>query len=110
MRITLVPSFVMAVVLGFSGAVVANTAPASPAPVVSEAVISPEAQVVTINLNTADEATLQRELLGVGAAKAKAIVAYREANGDFASTDELMEVKGIGKAIFEKNRDKVAIN
>ncbi|NNA06958.1 helix-hairpin-helix domain-containing protein [Pseudomonas lundensis] len=110
MRITLVPSFVMAVLLGFSGAVVANTAPASPAPVVSEAVISPEAQVVTINLNTADEATLQRELLGVGAAKAKAIVAYREANGDFASTDELMEVKGIGKAIFEKNRDKVAIN
>ncbi|NNA03081.1 hypothetical protein [Pseudomonas lundensis] len=56
MRITLVPSFVMAVLLGFSGAVVANTAPASPAPVVSEAVISPEAQVVTINLNTADEA------------------------------------------------------
>ncbi len=50
MRITLVPSFVMAVLLGFSGAVVANTAPASPAPVVSEAVISPEAQVVTINL------------------------------------------------------------
>lgn len=43
-------------------------------------------------------------------AKARAIVAYREANGEFASTDELLEVKGIGKAIFEKNRDKVAVN
>ena len=110
MRITLVPSFVMAVLLGFSGAVVANTAPASPAPVVSEAVISPEAQVVTINLNTADEATLQRELLGVGAAKAKAIIAYRESNGPFTAVDELLEVKGIGKALLEKNRDRLVIN
>ena len=110
MRITLVPSFVMAVLLGFSGLSVASTAPTSPAPVVSETTISPAAQVVTINLNTADEATLQRELSGVGAAKARAIVAYREANGDFTSADELMEVKGIGKAIYEKNRDKVAVN
>ena len=54
--------------------------------------------------------TLQRELSGVGAAKAKAIVAYREANGEFTSADELLEVKGIGKAIYEKNRDKVAVN
>ena len=36
-------------------------------------------------------------------------MAYREANGDFTSADELLEVKGIGKAIFEKNRDKVAV-
>jgi competence protein ComEA len=79
------------------------------APVVAAAA-SPDVQVMTINLNTADEATLQRELSGVGAAKAKAIVAYREANGAFASADELLEVKGIGKAIFDKNRDRVAVN
>jgi competence protein ComEA len=68
------------------------------------------AQVFVINLNTADELTLERELVGVGAVKAKAIIAYREANGPFASVDELLEVKGIGAATLEKNRAKLSIN
>lgn len=68
------------------------------------------ATVATVNLNTADAATLQRELLGIGQVKADAIVAYREAHGDFASVDELLEVKGIGEATLEKNRDKLSIN
>ena len=82
--------------------------PAKPA--VDKPVVEQAAKVASVNLNTADAETLQRELSGVGAAKARAIVAYREANGDFTSADELMEVKGIGKAIYEKNRDKVAVN
>lgn len=68
------------------------------------------AQVVVVNLNTADAATLQRELAGVGATKAQAIVAYREEHGNFASVDELLEVKGIGEATLEKNRDKLTVN
>ncbi|MDR8015701.1 ComEA family DNA-binding protein [Ectopseudomonas guguanensis] len=68
------------------------------------------AQVATVNLNTADAATLQRELAGIGATKAQAIVAYREEHGDFASVDELLEVKGIGQATLEKNRDKLSVN
>ena len=64
----------------------------------------------TINLNAADAATLHRELSGVGEAKAKAIVAYREDNGPFASIDELLEVKGIGKAILDRNREKLEVN
>lgn len=63
-----------------------------------------------VNMNAADAATLQRELSGVGEAKAKAIVAYRESNGPFSSVDELLEVKGIGKAILDKNRDKLEVN
>ena len=63
-----------------------------------------------INLNAADSVTLQRELSGVGEAKAKAIVAYRESNGPFSSVDEVLEVKGIGKAILDKNRDKLEVN
>ena len=109
MRIGFVSSLVMALLVSVSGLAHATTTVAQPAAAV-EAQTSPEAPAMTINLNTADEATLQRELSGVGAAKARAIVAYREANGEFASTDELLEVKGIGKAIFEKNRDKVAVN
>lgn len=68
------------------------------------------ATVALVNLNTADAATLQRELLGVGEVKAQAIVAYREAHGDFSAVDELLEVNGIGVAILEKNRNKLSIN
>ena len=63
-----------------------------------------------VDLNIADVPTLQRELAGVGEAKAKAIVAYRESNGAFASVDELLEVKGIGKALLDRNRDRVEVN
>lgn len=63
-----------------------------------------------VDLNSADAATLQRELAGVGEAKAKAIVTYRDSNGPFSSVDELLEVKGIGKAILERNRDKLELN
>ncbi|USR41539.1 helix-hairpin-helix domain-containing protein [Ectopseudomonas hydrolytica] len=68
------------------------------------------AQVATVNLNTADAATLQKELAGIGATKAQAIVAYREEHGNFTSVDELLEVKGIGPATLEKNRDKLSVN
>ncbi|UQS13066.1 helix-hairpin-helix domain-containing protein [Pseudomonas sp. HS6] len=63
-----------------------------------------------VDLNGADADTLQKQLSGVGAAKAKAIIAYRDANGPFASVDELLEVKGIGKAILDRNRDKLEVN
>ncbi|QZI72411.1 helix-hairpin-helix domain-containing protein [Pseudomonas protegens] len=89
---------------------------AQAAPVVKAQTVAPEAveqttpQASKINLNTADMAVLQRELFGIGEAKAKAIVAYREENGPFASVDELLEVKGIGKTILERNRDKLVVN
>ena len=53
---------------------------------------------------------LQRELSGIGETKAKAIVAYRDTHGAFASVDELLEVKGIGEATLEKNRDKLMVD
>jgi competence protein ComEA len=67
-------------------------------------------QVGMVNLNTADESTLERELVGVGAVKAKAIVEHRQANGPFTSVDELLEVKGIGAATLDKNRAKLTVN
>ena len=77
-------------------------------PLVQE--VSPKAQSGKVDLNEADAPTLQRELSGIGEAKAKAIVAHRDSNGPFASVDELLEVKGIGKAILDKNRDRLAVN
>jgi len=64
----------------------------------------------TIDLNSADAATLQQALNGIGAVKAKAIVDYRQEHGPFASVDELLEVKGIGAAILEKNRSKLRVD
>ncbi|ANJ57469.1 ComEA family DNA-binding protein [Pseudomonas silesiensis] len=63
-----------------------------------------------VDLNKADASTLQSELSGIGEAKAQAIVAYRESNGAFSSVDELLEVKGIGKALLDKNREKLVVN
>lgn len=102
-------SLLFALLASASIAVSAAEAPKAEAvpPAVVQAV---KADAAKVNLNTADAATLERELLGIGAVKAKAIVAYREANGPFASVDELLEVKGIGNAILEKNRDKLSVN
>ena len=82
--------------------------PEAPAPVAAQ--MSKVEQSAKVNLNAADAETLRRDLFGIGAAKAKAIVAYRESNGPFTAVDELLEVKGIGKALLEKNRDRLAIN
>lgn len=67
-------------------------------------------QSIKVSLNTADAETFRRDLFGIGASKAKAIVAYRESSGPFTAVDELLEVKGIGKALLEKNRERLVID
>ncbi len=62
-----------------------------------------------VNVNTADVATLDRVLIGIGPSKAEAIVQYRKENGPFKSMDQLIDVKGIGLATLEKNRDRIVI-
>ena len=62
-----------------------------------------------VNINTADAATLDRVLNGIGPSKAEAIVLYRKANGPFRSIDQLASVKGIGLSTLEKNRDRIVI-
>jgi len=73
--------------------------------------LSPLALASTpVNINTADAATLAQSLDGVGMAKAQAIVAWREANGAFESADQLTEVKGIGAALVDRNRDAIQLD
>ena len=62
-----------------------------------------------VNINTADAATLDRVLDGIGPSKAEAIVAYRKANGPFKSIDQLVSVKGVGLSTIEKNRDRIVV-
>ena len=60
-----------------------------------------------VNVNQADAETLATELVGIGPAKAAAIVAYREKQGPFKSVEDLLLVRGIGQSILDKNRDRV---
>ena len=63
----------------------------------------------TVNINTADAATLDRVLVNVGPAKAQAIVEYRRENGAFKSVEQLAMVKGIGLKTVEKNRERITV-
>ena len=45
----------------------------------------------------------------MGDKKAKEIVDYREENGEFATVDSLVNVKGIGEATVEKNRERIQL-
>lgn len=62
-----------------------------------------------VNINTADATTLARELKGIGAKRAQAIVEYRQKHGPFKSADELTLVKGIGPAAISRNRDLIRV-
>ncbi len=62
-----------------------------------------------VNINTADAGKLAAELKGVGAARAEAIVAYRQANGPFAKPEDLTKVKGIGQKLVDRNRDSILV-
>jgi competence protein ComEA len=61
-----------------------------------------------ININTATVEELIK-LKGVGSEIAKRIVRYREENGLFKAPEDIMEVKGIGEKIFEKNKDLITV-
>lgn len=63
-----------------------------------------------VNINSADAATIARELKGVGPAKAEAIVQYRQQHGAFRSVDELALVKGIGPKFIERNRAQIRVD
>jgi len=62
-----------------------------------------------VNVNTADAETISEELKGIGMAKARAIVAYREANGPFKSADDLVLVKGIGERTLQAIRADIRL-
>jgi competence protein ComEA len=62
-----------------------------------------------VNVNTADAATLAKALSGVGPAKAKAIVSYRDKNGPFKTVDQLAMVEGISQKLIDKNRADIRL-
>lgn len=61
-----------------------------------------------ISLNQAGIEQLQ-QLNGIGQKKAEAIIEYRQKNGKFKTIEDIQQVKGIGPALFAKNKDKLAL-
>ena len=47
-------------------------------------------------------------LNGIGESKAQKIIEYRTQT-PFKSIEEIMNVKGIGEKLFEKNKDRLAL-
>lgn len=61
-----------------------------------------------VNLNTATKEQLMT-LTGIGEAKAKDILAYREEYGGFQTIEEIMKVPGIKEAAFAKIKNEIAV-
>jgi competence protein ComEA len=77
---------------------------AEPSATVQKAAVS-----AAVNINTASAEDLAEMLTGIGPSKAAAIVAYREQHGPFKAVEDLLNVKGIGEATLNKNRDRIAL-
>lgn len=87
-------------------------------PTASQASAKPTASAVqtsavqtsaTVNINTASAEEIASKLKGIGLKKAQAIVAYREANGQFTSKEGLTAVKGIGDSTLMQNSELISL-
>ena len=71
-------------------------------------VLTASLSLAAVNINTASSSELEA-LPGIGPAKAKAIVDYRQQHGAFKSVEELKNVKGIGEGIFSKLKAEATV-
>jgi len=68
----------------------------------------PKAKAEMVNINKADLEEIT-DLYGIGKAYAKRIIEYRDKKGNFASKQELVNIKGIGKRKYKKLKNKITI-
>ncbi|MDO3379117.1 ComEA family DNA-binding protein [Geoalkalibacter halelectricus] len=73
-----------------------------------EQVTQQVAPATLININKASAEQLQA-LPGIGAVKARSIVAYRE-NQPFGAVEEILAVDGIGAATLERIRNQITVD
>ncbi|MEW6286076.1 MAG: ComEA family DNA-binding protein [Chloroflexota bacterium] len=61
-----------------------------------------------VNINTASAAELET-LPGIGPTIAQKIIEYREQNGPFLSTEDIINVSGIGPGTYERIKDLITV-
>ena len=95
---------ISAAVIALCGSPTVFAAPADQ----SRALVAEQVQQ-QININSASASEIANSLKGVGLKTAQAIVAYRDANGDFQSLDALTMVKGVGRKTIKKNKQHIVL-
>lgn len=61
-----------------------------------------------INLNTATKEQLMT-LSGIGESKAQSILDYRQKNGTFSKTEDIMNIPGIKQGVYDKIKDHISV-
>lgn len=61
-----------------------------------------------VNINQANLSELMT-LSGIGEAKAKLIVEYRDENGSFSATEDIMKISGIKEGIYNRIKDRITV-
>lgn len=64
--------------------------------------------LAAVDINTADQKTLEK-LPGIGPAKAKAIISYREKSGPFKAKEDLKKVDGIGDKLYDGVQNEISV-
>jgi competence ComEA-like helix-hairpin-helix protein len=81
------------------GTAASKTAAKTPSPVQGK---SPALNGKTVNLNKATAEDLVKNVPLITPELAKKIVQYRKDNGDFQSVDELLQIDGFTRPLFER--------
>lgn len=110
-------SICLALGLGLSPLSYAEETPVSTPSVSIETSTSVDKNAKEVKVNVGDKVDLNTAtvdelmgLKGIGKAKAQAIIDYREQLGRFTSIEQLEKVFGIGMKLVEQNRDFIVIN
>ena len=75
----------------------------------NDACITPsDTKNATISINTSSQEELA-SLPGIGESKAKQIIDYRKAHGNFKVIEDIKNVPGIGDSVFAKIKDHITI-
>lgn len=74
------------------------------------AILCASFSALAVNVNSASAEELSASLKGIGQAKAGAIIEYRNEHGPFKTMQELTNVKGVGAATIDINRENIELD